>query len=91
VLRHQAERCSGTTSPCHASSSNPQALDAVLERREYLPKMTIDISQMSDPLGLLRLGYTGPLLHLRAQHWRRGRGVRAGRDHRGRDSRGNRL
>ena len=34
--------------------------------------MTVDISQMSDPLGLLRLGYAGPLLHLRAQHWHEG-------------------
>ena len=32
----------------------------------------IDLSQMQDPLGLLRLGYAKPLLKLQATRWRDG-------------------
>lgn len=35
--------------------------------------MSADLSQMQDPLGLLRLGYAKPLLELRAQRWQDGR------------------
>jgi FdhD protein len=34
--------------------------------------MSTDLSQMQDPLGLLRLGYAKPLLELRAIRWRDG-------------------
>jgi len=34
--------------------------------------MTGDVAQMQDPLGLLRLGYTKPLLELHAQRWNDG-------------------
>jgi FdhD protein len=34
--------------------------------------MSADLSQMQDPLGLLRLGYAKPLLELRARRWRDG-------------------
>ncbi len=34
--------------------------------------MSADLSQMQDPLGLLRLGYAKPLLELRAQRWQDG-------------------
>jgi FdhD protein len=34
--------------------------------------MSADISQMQDPLGLLRLGYAKPLLELQAQRWDNG-------------------
>ena len=34
--------------------------------------MSADLSQMQDPLGLLRLGYAQPLLELRATRWRDG-------------------
>ena len=34
--------------------------------------MTIDLEQMKDPLGLLRLGYAGPLLEHRAFKWDHG-------------------
>ncbi len=34
--------------------------------------MPIDLTQMQDPLGLLRLGYAKPLLELRAQRWEAG-------------------
>jgi FdhD protein len=35
--------------------------------------MPIDLGQMQDPLGLLRLGYAKPLLDHPAQHWEKGR------------------
>jgi FdhD protein len=34
--------------------------------------MAIDLDQMQDPLGLLRLGYAKPLLELRARRWQDG-------------------
>lgn len=34
--------------------------------------MSKDVSQMQDPLGLLRLGYAGPLLELQARRWEDG-------------------
>lgn len=34
--------------------------------------MSADLSQLQDPLGLLRLGYAKPLLELRARRWRDG-------------------
>jgi FdhD protein len=34
--------------------------------------MTADLSQMQDPLGLMRLGYAKPLLELRARRWQHG-------------------
>jgi FdhD protein len=34
--------------------------------------MASDLSQMEDPLGLLRLGYTGPLLEHRVRRWEQG-------------------
>jgi FdhD protein len=34
--------------------------------------MTGDVAQMEDPLGLLRLGYAGPLLELPARRWQAG-------------------
>ncbi|HET7585232.1 MAG TPA: formate dehydrogenase accessory sulfurtransferase FdhD [Gemmatimonadaceae bacterium] len=34
--------------------------------------MSADLSQMRDPLGLLRLGYAAPLLDVRARHWHDG-------------------
>lgn len=38
-----------------------------------MPSGRPDISQMQDPLGLLRLGYAKPLLRLQATRWRDGR------------------
>ncbi|HEX3236000.1 MAG TPA: formate dehydrogenase accessory sulfurtransferase FdhD [Gemmatimonadales bacterium] len=35
--------------------------------------MNADLSQMEDPLGLMRLGYSGPLLELHARRWQDGR------------------
>ena len=34
--------------------------------------MAADLDQMQDPLGLLRLGYAGPLLEHRVQRWEQG-------------------
>ena len=39
---------------------------------ERTAPLAIDLNQMQDPLGLLRLGYAKPLLELRAQRWEKG-------------------
>jgi len=44
--------------------------------------MSADLSQMQDPLGLLRLGYAKPLLELRATRWRDGEASEAPRSSR---------